>query len=64
MGFKLIFMKILNLLQVLTKWKIKDPFECEKNMGFLESRLELKLEKLKLKPFLLMVDMSIIVFLI
>ena len=29
--------------EVLTKWKIKDPFEAEKNMGFLESKVRIKI---------------------
>ena len=29
--------------EVLTKWKIKDPFETEKNMGFLESKVRIKI---------------------
>ena len=29
--------------KVMTKWKIKDPFEAEKNMGFLESKVRIKI---------------------
>ena len=29
--------------EVLTKWKIKDPFIAEKNMGFLESKVRIKI---------------------
>ncbi len=29
--------------EVLTKWKIKDPFEAEKNMGFIESKVRIKI---------------------
>ena len=29
--------------EVQTKWKIKDPFEAEKNMGFLESKVRIKI---------------------
>ena len=29
--------------EVLTKWKIKDPFEEEKSMGFLESKVRIKI---------------------
>ena len=29
--------------EILTKWKIKDPFETEKNMGFLESKVRIKI---------------------
>ena len=29
--------------EVLTKWKIKDPSETEKNMGFLESKVRIKI---------------------
>ena len=29
--------------EVLTKWKIKDPFITEKNMGFLESKVRIKI---------------------
>lgn len=29
--------------EVLTKWKIKDPLNAEKNMGFLESKVRIKI---------------------
>ena len=43
-GFQIDFYENTQLTsEVLTKWKIKDPFECEKNMGFLESKVRIKI---------------------